>query len=141
MAPITMAAMIDPMTTRPTINAMSQRVPWGKSVSIDLFDCNRTTLSDPQIIKDFIIGVIKSIGMQAHGPTHIDRFGDPQCGLEGWSAMQFIETSSITLHADEMGNRCFIDIFSCKDFDASKACHFAKTCFQSKSEKISTLSR
>ena len=136
-----MTTMINPMTTRQTISARPQLAPWGQSASIDLFDCNRATLSDPLIIKAFIIGVIKSLGMQAHGPTHIDRFGDPQSSLEGWSAMQFIETSSITLHADEMGNRCFIDIFSCKDFDASKACHFAKTCFQSKSEKISTLSR
>jgi hypothetical protein len=30
--------------------------------------------------------------------------------------MQFIETSSITLHADEVGARCFVDVFSCRPF-------------------------
>jgi hypothetical protein len=54
--------------------------------------------------------------MRAHGPLHLERFGDGE--LEGWSAMQFIETSSITVHADEFGCRCFIDVFSCKPFDA-----------------------
>ena len=83
-----MTTLINPMTTRQTISARPQLAPWGQSASINLFDCNRATLSDPQIIKAFILGVIKSLGMRAHGPTHIDRFGDPQSGLEGWSAMQ-----------------------------------------------------
>ena len=43
---------------------------------------------------------IDAIGMRAHGPLMIERFGDGE--LEGWSAMQFIETSSITVHADEV---------------------------------------
>ena len=32
--------------------------------------------------------------------------------------MQFIETSSITIHADEVWARCFVDVFSCRPFDA-----------------------
>ena len=53
--------------------------------------------------------------MRAHGPVHLERFGQGE--LEGWSAMQFIETSSITIHADEVGGRCFVDVFSCRAFD------------------------
>ncbi len=49
-----------------------------------------------------------------YGPLAIDRFGDGE--LEGWSALQFLETSSITLHADEVFARCFVDIFSCRPF-------------------------
>jgi S-adenosylmethionine/arginine decarboxylase-like enzyme len=54
-------------------------------------------------------------GMRAHGPLRLERFGDGD--LEGWSAMQFIETSSITIHADEFSGRCFVDVFSCRAFD------------------------
>ena len=39
----------------------------------------------------------------------------------GWSAMQFIETSTITVHADEVSGRCFIDVFSCRPFDPDEA--------------------
>ena len=35
--------------------------------------------------------------------------------------MQFIETSSITVHADEVSGRCFVDVFSCMAFDAALA--------------------
>ena len=51
----------------------------------------------------------RAISMRAHGPLALDRFGDGE--LEGWSAMQAIETSSITVHADEVSGRCCVDIF------------------------------
>ena len=68
--------------------------------AIDLHGCDRARLADPDTIRRFVPAVIAAIGMQAHGPLAIDRFGDAE--LEGWSAMQFIETSSITIHADEV---------------------------------------
>ena len=39
--------------------------------------------------------------------------------------MQFIKTSAITVHADEAGGRCFVDVFSCRDFDAAEAARVA----------------
>ena len=45
--------------------------------------------------------------------------------LEGWSALQFIETSSITVHADEVFGRCFVDVFSCRPFDPELAAALA----------------
>ena len=66
----------------------------------------------------FVPAVIDAIGMRAHGPLVLERFGDGE--LEGWSAMQFIETSSITIHADEVWGRCFVDVFSCRPFDPDR---------------------
>ena len=63
--------------------------------------------------------LVGAIEMRAHGPVMLERFGDGE--LEGWSAMQFIETSSITVHADEFGGRCFVDVFSCRPFDPERA--------------------
>ena len=39
--------------------------------------------------------------------------------------MQFIETSSITVHADEVFGRCFVDVFSCRRFDPERAAAIA----------------
>lgn len=61
--------------------------------------------------------------MRAHGALMIERFGDDE--FEGWSALQFIETSSITIHADEAFGRCFIDVFSCRPFDPDAAAAIA----------------
>ena len=112
---------------------MTDYLPWGKSVSIDLFECNFELISQPEPIKRFIHEVINVIDMVAHGPCHIERFGSDN--LEGYSAMQFIETSSITVHCDEPGRRVFIDIFSCKDFDSNKARRLAKQFFRAKKIK------
>jgi S-adenosylmethionine/arginine decarboxylase-like enzyme len=90
--------------------------PWGMLAAIDLHGCERRRLADPSTIRQFVPTLIEAIGMRAHGPLRLERFGDGE--LEGYSAMQFIETSSITIHADEVSGRAFIDVFSCRAFDA-----------------------
>jgi S-adenosylmethionine/arginine decarboxylase-like enzyme len=88
---------------------------WGVLAAIDLHDCHAARLADPDCIRAFVSAVIEAIGMRAFGPLALQRFGTGD--LEGWSAMQFIETSTITVHADEVGGRCFVDVFSCRSFD------------------------
>lgn len=112
---------------------------WGKSVAIDLQGCTHERLVSPDLLKHFIAEVIELIGMEAHGPCYVDRFGDGD--IEGISAMQFIKTSSITIHCDEVGNRAFVDIFSCKDFDAEKATTFATEFFGAARVKTTVLER
>jgi len=96
---------------------------WGMVAAIDLYGCHPRFLSNPTKIRQLIIVLCKKIGMKRFGPALIERFAEGP--LEGYSAMQFIETSSITMHFDEGKNRAFIDIFSCKFFDhrlAAKSC-------------------
>jgi len=95
--------------------------------AIDLHGCDRGLLADPETIRSFVPALIDAIGMRAHGPLMVDRFGDDE--LEGWSALQFIETSSITVHADEVFGRCFVDVFSCRPFDPDEAAMVAMAHF------------
>ncbi len=118
---------------------MKQQTSWGKSVSINLYGCNKEILADPNAIKKFIANIIKKIHMVAHGPTYIERFGSGD--LEGYSAMQFIETSSITIHCDEVGGRAFIDIFSCKDFDPILPKKLAESFFEAGNSSSVTIDR
>jgi S-adenosylmethionine/arginine decarboxylase-like enzyme len=97
--------------------------PWGLLAAIDLHGCDTALLADPDTIRRFVPAVIDAIAMVAHGPLLLERFGEGD--LEGWSAMQFIETSSITIHADEVAGRCFVDVFSCCAFDPQLACAVA----------------
>ena len=98
-------------------------LPWGMLAAIDLHGCERSRLEDPDTLRRFVPSLIDAIGMRAHGPLMLDRFGDGE--LEGWSAMQFIETSSVTVHTDEVCDRCFVDVFSCRPFDSSAAASVA----------------
>jgi S-adenosylmethionine/arginine decarboxylase-like enzyme len=93
--------------------------PWGMLAAIDLHHGDRERLADPDSIRRCVPALISAIGMRAHGPLMLERFGDDE--LEGWSALQFIETSSITVHADEVFGRCFVDVFSCRSFDPGVA--------------------
>jgi hypothetical protein len=61
-------------------------VPWGMLAAIDLHGCERSRLEDPDTLRRFVPSLIDAIGMRAHGPLALDRFGDGE--LEGWSAMQ-----------------------------------------------------
>lgn len=113
--------------------------PWGKSVSIDLYDCEHSTVVDPEGLKRFIGELITSVGMVAHGPCYVERFGEGE--LLGYSAMQFIETSSVTVHLDEVDDRAFIDVFSCKQFTPEAAAALAQKYFGTDKFKVNELVR
>lgn len=112
---------------------------WGKLAAVNLFDCDLLLLSDPKVIKKFFAELVPNIRMVAHGPVYIDRFG--YGNLEGYSAMQFIETSSITVHCDEPGRRVFIDVFSCKNFNVKKVVSFSKNYWKAKKSTHKTIYR
>jgi len=113
---------------------------WGKLASVDLVGCN-DKITKPQEIRRFCNGICNKIKMKKYGPIHLKRFGVGK--LEGYSFMQFIETSSITAHFEEQQNpkKAFIDIFSCKDFDEKKAGEFCKSFFGANKAKIRVLIR
>jgi len=95
---------------------------------IDLYNCKENF--SKKKIKEYINGVCKVIKMKKHGKMRVWR--DKRKGFEGFSAFQFIKTSSIVLH--NFDKDCYIDIFSCKKFDYDKALKFTKNFF--KAEEI-----
>src|ERR1700733_13123531 len=103
---------------------------WGMVSSINVYDCNPLSIKTPATIKQFIVELCEEIKMKRHGEPLIERFAEG--ALEGYSAMQFIETSSVTMHFDESQNRAFVDIFSCTYFDHVQAEEFCKKFLEGK---------
>ena len=113
---------------------------WGLLASIDLAGCDHKMIQSPQAIKEFVRRLIELLKMQAHGPTRVEKFAEGS--LEGYSAFQFIETSSIIIHFDDKsGDRAFIDIFSCCFFNPLASEKFAKKYFKADKSKLSLLLR
>lgn len=113
---------------------------WGLLTSIDLFDCNPETLRDGEAIKKFLIELCKLIDMKRFGEPVVVRFGaDPR--VQGYSAVQLIETSCISGHFAEDSNSIYIDIFSCKWYDQEKAVDFTKTFFGGKKAEANVVLR
>ncbi|MEK7610632.1 MAG: S-adenosylmethionine decarboxylase [Patescibacteria group bacterium] len=107
---------------------------WGMVASIDLYGCDPQLISNPASIQQLIDGLCASIDMKKFGQSLIQRFAEGT--LEGYSAMQFIETSSITMHFDETKNRAFIDVFSCKFFAPTMAENFTKKFLKATDSKV-----
>ncbi len=116
------------------INNRKNYITWGISAMIDLHKCDPNLIREPEIIRKFTIGLCGIIDMKREGEPIIKRFGKGK--MEGYSMMQFIFSSSITVHFDEINNRAFIDIFSCKAFDVQKAAEFCYHYFKAKDYKL-----
>ena len=112
---------------------------WGRSASVDLHGCDNSLITNPRLIAQFVKELTTKLHMKRVGPAEIKRFGHGT--LRGYSLMQFIETSTITAHFDEFGNRAFIDVFSCKKYDSQMVGLFCKQFFKAKSYKISVKER
>ena len=107
---------------------------WGKLTAINLYDCDKKYIKKKYKIREFVRKLCKEINMKKIGRTKVRRFGTGN--LKGYSAIQFIQTSSITIHLDEKEKRAFIDIFSCKNFNSKKVEKFSKNFFKAKSSKF-----
>lgn len=86
-----------------------------------------------------LLKLCRKIKMVPHGEPIVDRFGEDS--LEGVSGILFIMTSSITIHCDEVKNRAFIDIFSCKEFDQNESLRLLLEEFKTKDFRQSVITR
>ena len=75
----------------------------------------------------------KLMEMKRHGEPMFWHDNTDRPHMRGISAMQFIETSNIVVHALELLKTVFVNIFSCKEFDTKAAEEFTK--FFSKQKK------
>jgi S-adenosylmethionine/arginine decarboxylase-like enzyme len=104
---------------------------WGILTSIDLKGCSPIIIRSLIAISDYVSELIKLLDMKPYGYPQIVHFGSKE--TEGYTLVQLIETSSITGHFVNETNEAFIDIFSCKPYDADQAATF--TCRYFKAEK------
>jgi len=114
---------------------------FGYELIIDLFECDNETLSSKNKIKEYVETLCKLIKMKPYGKPLIPHFGHDKEFTAGYSLVQLIETSSITGHFSEHWNTVYINIFSCKKYDAKKAEKFTKEFFKAKRIKSKMLVR
>lgn len=106
---------------------------YGKQLILDLYECDAEKFTRKSI-KEWLKQLCDLIDM-TRADLHFWDYEDcPEerekapPHLAGITAIQFITTSGIVIHALDIGE-CYIDIFSCKDFDATVAEKFTKEWF------------
>ena len=103
---------------------------WGKSMMLDVYDCDPALIRSAAHIQDYVIQLCKLIDMVRYGDCVVIRFGTDN--KEGYSFFQLIETSNISGHFSEELNIAFIDIFSCKDYNTKEVEEFTLDFFKGK---------
>jgi len=110
---------------------------YGQSFLIDLHRCD-IGLFNRHDIDRFFSGLCELIDMKPEDRYFWDdlnvsieeRQTDPR--TKGTSAVQFILTSSITVHALDLLGDVYIDVFSCKLFDISAVLDYSIKFFDAK---------
>lgn len=98
---------------------------------LDLNECD-TSKFTRRHLDDFFTGICRLIDMNRHGEPMYWFDNSEKPHLHGASAVQFIKTSNITLHALDKLQAVFINIFSCKEFDADAARDYCIRYFSAK---------
>ncbi len=102
---------------------------WGIASSIDIYNCNPDTIRDAGAIRRFVVELCDLIEMKRFGETQVVHFGEDE-RVAGYSMVQLIETSLISAHFANLTNTVYLDVFSCKPYDAEIVRHFAQHFFE-----------
>ena len=108
---------------------------YGKELIIDLHNCDSSTFTRKSIRKYFKL-LCKQIDMKPEKLSWWDDYGlepefeQTEAHTKGTTAVQFILTSNITIHTLELLKNVYINIFSCKEFNADLAMQLSKEWFK-----------
>ena len=105
---------------------------YGIELIMNLYDCNSDIICSAKKIAEYSDKLCKLIKVKKFGKPIVKRFGFGKDYIIGYSLVQLIETSLVSGHFSEIWRASYINIFSCKEFNAKKAADFTKKFFQAK---------
>lgn len=94
---------------------------FGPHLTLDLSGCNRTALTDMQLIYTLLDTLPGKIGMTKMTLPHVVEWLDKWADTPGYSGIVMLAESHIALHTFPDSDYVFIDIFSCRHFDVDQA--------------------
>ncbi|MBD3426610.1 MAG: adenosylmethionine decarboxylase [Candidatus Omnitrophica bacterium] len=105
---------------------------FGPHLMLDLRKCAAGKLSDYKLIFDILHELPEKIGMTRITQPYVF----PYAGLvpedKGITGTVIIAESHISIHTFQEKDYCFVDVFSCKDFDVELAAKYIIDAFESK---------
>jgi S-adenosylmethionine/arginine decarboxylase-like enzyme len=114
---------------------------FGQELIMDLYDCNSETIRSKKKILEYIDKICEVINVKKYKKAIVERFALHLDYAAGYSFVQLIESSLVSGHFSELWNRAYINLFSCKPFNAEKAIEFTKKFFEAKKVKKRVLIR
>jgi len=119
-------------------------MPWGKHFIIDANEC-QNDITNINIIKIFIDDLCDLGKMKKKGELIVEEFEDNQYNRErdlvGFSIIQIISLSNITLHINFISKTIYFDFFTCGDLNEEKVISLFQHYFNAKGIKKIYLKR
>ncbi len=108
-------------------------------LQLDLSFCDPVFINSPEDLTIWAALLAEHIGMTLHGDPWVENFGEGE--LAGWTVYQPITTSNITVHAVTADNSAFVNVFSCRPFDAQAAIEFTVKMFGAQAQNSAVRER
>jgi len=110
-------------------------------VTIDGYGGDPRKLADENLARAFLDVCPSSIGMTKIAPAHVCRYSGAKPQDWGISGFVLIAESHISLHTFPDHGYLWVDVFSCKTFDADQAIDDIRERFQLREWRVHTLPR
>ena len=120
-------------------NRLNKKKIFGLELLLNLYDCDLKIMKSKRKLLEFLMKLCRVIKMNICGKPIIRRTG--KAHLYGYSLVQFIETSSITIHTCDPIREIYLDLFSCKEFNPKIVINFTKKFFKARKIKKIVLTR
>jgi S-adenosylmethionine decarboxylase len=104
----------------------------GKNLILDIYNLDESFLKDRKELINFLNFLMKALNLEPFGKPLIKKIKTPKYHYFGFSIVQIITESHISLHTWPEYNYLALDIFSCKNFDENKAIEKIKKYFKNK---------
>ena len=114
---------------------------FGPHITIDLKGCPKETLSDYNLHFDYLKSLPEMINMTPITQPYVFPYSGLVPEDKGITGIVIIAESHISVHSFEDKGYCFIDIFSCKDFDVERAIEITKNLFKPEDCEINIVAR
>ncbi len=108
---------------------------------VDGYGSDVGRLSSLDVVKRFLTDTPDAIGMKRISPVYVCQYqgeNDEQCGVSGFV---IIAESHLAVHTWPERGMLWVDVFSCRDFDADKVQLAIMAAFDLKAIEVETLPR
>ena len=105
---------------------------FGPHLMLDLRKCNRRRLADYDLVFNILHDLPALIGMTKITQPYVFPYSGLVPEDRGITGTVIIAESHISIHTFQEKDYCFVDVFSCKDFDVELAADYMIKAFESK---------
>ncbi len=105
---------------------------FGPHLMLDLRKCNLDKLKDYNLIFDILHDLPEKIGMTKITQPYVFPYSGLVPEDKGITGTVVIAESHISIHTFQEKDYCFVDVFSCKNFNVNFAAEYFINAFESK---------